>query len=83
MESRVSVRINDELKNEVQVILDEMGLDMSTAVTILFKEIRRTHEFPFKPSAKSGLEEAVEDIKDERVTTYDSLDDWKEAMMNL
>lgn len=54
MSTRINIRIEEELKNDVQDILDDMGMDMSAAVTILFKEIKRTHEYLFKPSAKQA-----------------------------
>lgn len=83
MSSRINIRIEEDLKNDVQEILEDMGMDMSTAVTILFKEIRRTHEYPFKPSAKVGLAEAIDDIDHGRVKTYDSIEAWKDAMKQL
>lgn len=83
MSSRINIRIDEDLKNTVQKILEEMGMDMSTAVTILFKEINRTHEFPFKPCAKPGIEEAMDDINHNQINNYDSVKVWKDTMNKL
>lgn len=83
LSSRINIRIDEELKNDVQEILGEMGMDMSTAVTILFKEIRRTHEYPFKPSAKSSIAEALDDIEQGRLNNYEDIEAWKQAMKEL
>ena len=49
--THIHVRIDDEMKKHAQQILDEMGLDISTAVNMFFKQIVRNRCLPFLPSA--------------------------------
>ena len=43
----VSVRIDEELKNEAQKVLDEMGLPMSLAVELFLRQIVEKRRLPF------------------------------------
>ncbi len=43
----VHVRVNNELKTDVEVILDELGLTTSQAVRLLFKQIKIWRRLPF------------------------------------
>lgn len=43
----VTMRIDRDLKTESQMLLDSMGLDMTSAYTIFLKEVVRTGTIPF------------------------------------
>ena len=45
-----TIRIEPEVKKEATVILDELGLSMSTAVTMLAKKMTREQRLPFDVS---------------------------------
>ncbi len=45
--SHVSVRIDADLKEEAEVVLDDMGLSISTAVNMFLNAIVRKKEIPF------------------------------------
>lgn len=45
------IRIDAKLKQKVQRILQQMGLDMSSAVTMYLQHIVLNEELPFTPSA--------------------------------
>jgi DNA-damage-inducible protein J len=49
--THIHVRIDENTKLEAQRILSEMGLDMSTAVNMFFKQIITKNGFPFLPVA--------------------------------
>jgi len=46
--TNLQVRIDQKTKKEVQKILEGLGLDMTTAVKMLFKQIQRTQRLPFE-----------------------------------
>lgn len=48
LSTNVQVRVDHKTKREVQRILEGLGLDMSTAVKMLFKQIQRTQRLPFE-----------------------------------
>ena len=45
-----TIRIDPEVKREAAAILDELGLSMSTAVTMLAKKMTRVQRLPFDVS---------------------------------
>lgn len=45
--SNFQVRIDTELKNDVEKILDDMGLDLRTAFRMFLKKIDKTKAIPF------------------------------------
>lgn len=75
-EDRISVRIDPELKKAVQHELNEMGLDLTTFITMSFKEIQRTHTLPFTPTNLSPLEQSLNDLRTGNLTKPVSVDDY-------
>ena len=49
-QTTVSVRMDDTLKHEFDKICHELGLSMSTAVTMLAKKMIREKRLPFEVS---------------------------------
>lgn len=49
-----TIRIEPEVKKEATVILDELGLSMSTAVNAFLKALVREGGMPFEMKAKTS-----------------------------
>ena len=49
-----TIRIEPEVKKEATVILDELGLSMSTAVTAFLKALVREGGMPFEMKVKTS-----------------------------
>ena len=49
--AQVSFRIDDEIKNQAERALDDMGLTMSAAITVFLKKVGREHRIPFEINA--------------------------------
>lgn len=47
--SNLNIRMDDDIKNEANAILNELGLNATTAVLMFYKEIIRTKSLPFQP----------------------------------
>lgn len=43
----ISVRVEEPIKIEAEVILNEIGLTMTTAVTLFLRQVIRTGAIPF------------------------------------
>ena len=43
----INIRIEDGLKTKAEGVLDEMGMSMTTALTIFLKAVVRTQSIPF------------------------------------
>ena len=48
--TRISIRMDENLRKEADVILNELGLNMSSAVNIFVKQLVRQGGFPFTPT---------------------------------
>lgn len=46
--TNLNLRLDSDMKAQVESILNDMGLNFTTAVNIYFKQILRTGEIPFK-----------------------------------
>ena len=65
--SNLCVRVDSELKNTVERCLADMGMNLSTAITIYLKRIARDHEIPFKITAAPRInQETIDAIEEGR-----------------
>jgi len=53
--STIQVRIDEKTKKSAKKVLDNIGMDMSSAVKIYFKQIVITQGIPFKLLTENGL----------------------------
>lgn len=51
----IQIRIDDKTKKSAQKVLDELGLDMSSAVKVYFKQIIVENGIPFRLVTENGL----------------------------
>ena len=49
-QTTVSVRMDDSLKRDFDEICNELGISMTTAITMLAKKMTREKRLPFEPS---------------------------------
>lgn len=74
--TQIQVRIDLKTKRDAKKILDEIGMDASTAVNILFKQIVRTGTLPidlrdvngFSPAKAKELEESIKSAEASKKT---------------
>ena len=70
----INIRIDDHLKENVETILEDMGLNMTTAITIYLKEIVRSKQIPFTiVSNIKNIEENVSSIEEPVDETYNKI----------
>lgn len=48
--SRLNMRIDGELKEQAKEVYQDLGMDLTTAVTIFLKQSVREQRLPFQPS---------------------------------
>ena len=51
----LQVRISDDLRADADVVLDEMGLDMPTAIRLYLNKVVQTRSIPFSLEASNQL----------------------------
>ncbi len=44
----ISIRINDELKQNAQKLFDDLGMDLTTAITVFLSQSVRERSIPFR-----------------------------------
>ena len=54
----VTIRMEENLKKQAETLFDEMGLNMTTAITIFTKTVVRQGKIPFEISADPFWSEA-------------------------
>lgn len=59
-QTTLQVRIDAKTKRETKAVLDELGLDMSSAVKMFFRNIMITRSFPLELRTENGFTVAQE-----------------------
>ncbi len=52
---QIQIRIDAETKDKAKKILDNLGMDMSSAVKLFFRQIINTKNIPFELRDENGL----------------------------
>ena len=55
-QATVSIRMDAELKNQMEKLCDELGMNLTTAFTIFAKKATRERRIPFEVSVSGGSE---------------------------
>jgi len=55
MNKNATIQIDQDLKEQAEYLLNEIGLDISTAITIFLKQVVRQEKIPFELSAERNL----------------------------
>ena len=65
--ARISIRMDENLRKEADAILDELGLNMSSAVNIFVKQLVRQGGLPFTPMLET--KQATKNKRQERLNS--------------
>ena len=52
MATTVNVRVDEKTKREIEILFDKMGLNISTAINMFFKQALMEEALPFQPKVK-------------------------------
>jgi len=82
-EYTIQIRIDTKTKEASRKILEEMGLDMSSAIKMFLKNVAITHSIPFEVRTANGFtvaqeQEILQDLKEakENGQTYTTVEDF-------
>lgn len=59
--SNIQIRIDQKMKNDVKIILDNIGLDFSSAIKIYFHQILNKKGIPFELKTENGFSQKKEE----------------------
>ena len=66
----VSVRMDESLKRDFDAVCNELGMSMTTAITILAKKMTREKRDPFySASNMAALNDSIEEMRQGRTVT--------------
>ena len=65
----VNVRVDEAVKRNVEVLFDSMGMNISTAVNMFFKQCLIEEALPFQPKIKRtvSLKEALREAQEQAI----------------
>jgi DNA-damage-inducible protein J len=52
---QIQIRIDSETKKEAKKVLDSLGIDMSSAIKLFFRQIINARNLPFELRGENGL----------------------------
>ena len=86
----LNIRVEPNLKKEVETTLNDLGMNIAEAVTIFFKQIVMTESIPFeikKPRYNRETLEAMKEAKEmmrnpEKYKAFDSVEELMEDLNN-
>ena len=50
--STINVRVDEKIKREIEFLLDKLGMNVSTVVNMLFRQMLMDEALPFQPKYK-------------------------------
>ena len=79
-DSQIQVRIDNKTKKQAQKVLNSIGMDISSAVKILLKQVVNTGFFPIELRDKNGfLSRKADELKEAMREARDSKESYSSA----
>ena len=84
----INVRVDESVKRSVEILFDSMGMNISTAVNVFFKQCLLEQALPFQPKAKRSvsLKDALQEAQEQAIingTSDMTLDDINAIIMEI
>lgn len=81
--TNLNIRIDKKVKQQADLIFDEMGINLSTAVNIFVRQVIKNKGIPFRISTKEDENALNLDKEDERLPSLASTATQKDAAKNF
>lgn len=79
--TRINIRVDEDLKKEAEKIYSEMGMNLTTAINVFLKQSVHDHSIPFQPNLHNPLnKKAREEVENDETEKFDSVEDWWSSM---
>lgn len=65
--SNVTIKMDDNLKKQAEILFEDMGLNMTTALTLFVKASVKQGKIPFEIQGKTLSAESIEAMEDARL----------------
>ena len=68
----ITIRMDEKLKKQAEILFEDMGLNMTTAFTMFAKAVVRQNKIPFEITADPFIAESNIRILEERIAKIES-----------
>jgi DNA-damage-inducible protein J len=68
----ITIRMDEKLKKQAEILFEDMGLNMTTAFTMFTKAVVRQNKIPFEITADPFFSESNIRILEERIAKIES-----------
>lgn len=68
----ITIRMDEKLKKQAEILFEDMGLNMTTAITMFTKAVVRQNKIPFEISADPFYSESNMRILEERIARIEA-----------
>lgn len=68
----ITIRMDEKLKKQAEILFEDMGLNMTTAFTIFTKAVVRQNKIPFEIAADPFYSEANLRVLEQRIADLES-----------
>ena len=82
--TNLNIRTDKEIKDQAEIIFNELGLNMTTAINMFLRSTIREHGIPFKlkldipnETTQEAIKEGKKLINDPKTKRYSNLEDLK------
>jgi DNA-damage-inducible protein J len=85
-QTMISIRMDENLKKDMEFICQELGLNMTTAVNIFLRQVIRVNGIPFEIKGSIPKQETIEAMEESiaiangKEKGYTNIDDLKKAL---
>lgn len=68
----VTIRMDEKLKKQAEILFEDMGLNMTTAITMFTKAVVRQNKIPFEITADPFYSESNLKVLEQRIADIES-----------
>lgn len=68
----ITIRMDEKLKKQAEIIFEDMGINMTTAITMFTKAVVRQNKIPFEIKADLFYSESNMRVLEQRISNIES-----------
>lgn len=68
----ITIRMDEKLKKQVEILFEDMGLNMTTAITMFAKAVVHQNKIPFEVAADPFYSESNMRVLEQRIANIES-----------
>lgn len=75
--TRINIRVDEDLKKEADKVYQDMGMNLSTAINVFLKQSVNEQSMPFKPNLNERINaQARYEAEQGETEKFDSVSEW-------